>query len=83
MRRRLRGRICKPTSDPAAFSLFRPIGEQTTDFSAGGLQRVSYARPGKLFTAHATLFQRTAGTLAPVRHQQVVDAIIGMLQKYA
>ena len=66
-----------PYADPSAIELNAP------DFSTGGLQRVSYARPGKLFTAHETLFQRAAGTLTPVRHRQVVEAIIGILKNYA
>jgi mRNA interferase MazF len=73
--------LCQITSNPYADSL--AVELNTPDFSDGGLQRVSYARPGKLFTAHETLFQRTAGTLSPVCHQQVVEVIVGMLQKHA
>ena len=35
-----------PYSDPHAVEI------KDTDFASGGLQRISYARPGKLFTAN-------------------------------
>ena len=73
--------LCQITSNPYADTL--AVELHNADFAEGGLQRVSYARPGKLFTAHETLFQRTAGTLAPAFHQRVVDTIVGLLQKDA
>ena len=48
--------LCQITSNPYADSL--AVELNNADFAEGGLQRVSYARPGKLFTAHETLFQR-------------------------
>jgi len=51
-----------------------------SDFAQGGLQRISYARAGKLFTANQSLFQANAGVLTAERHAQVVDAIIALLQ---
>jgi mRNA interferase MazF len=42
--------LCQITSNPFADPL--AVELKDPDFSAGGLQRVSYARPGKLFTAH-------------------------------
>lgn len=73
--------LCQITSNPYADSLAVELNEG--DFAEGSLQRISYARPGKLFTAHETLFQRAAGTLASTAHQHVVDATIGLLQKNA
>ena len=64
-----------PYADPIAIAL------TNADFVEGSLQRVSYARPGKLFTAHETLFHRAAGTLTPVRYRDVVETIISMLRR--
>lgn len=73
--------LCQITSNPYADSLAVELND--TNFVEGSLQRVSYARPGKLFTARETLFQRAAGTLNSAVHQRVVDAIVGLLQKNA
>ena len=53
---------CQITSNPYADT--RAIELTNTDFALGGLQRVSYIRPGKLFTASASLFAVTAGTVS-------------------
>jgi len=71
--------LCQITSNPYADSL--AVELNNADFAEGSLQRVSYARPGKLFTAHETLFQRVAGILTPVPCQRVVDTIVGLLRK--
>jgi mRNA interferase MazF len=44
------------------------------------LQRISYARPGKLFTAHESLFQRIAGSLSEQPRARVVAVIVDLLQ---
>ena len=44
--------LCQVTSNPYADP--RAIRIEETDFLAGSLQRTSYARPGKLFTASAS-----------------------------
>jgi mRNA interferase MazF len=71
--------LCQITSNPYADPL--AVELLNTDFVLGGLQRVSYARPGKLFTAHESLFRRTAGTLNQIAYQRVVDTLVGMLQR--
>ena len=35
-----------------------------TDFQNGSLSRVSYARPGKLFTANSAIFRKNVGSLS-------------------
>lgn len=63
-----------PYGDPAAIAM-------TDDsFSSGGLNRDSYARPGKLFTASATIVVRQAGVLLPNVHRAVVHAAMRVLQ---
>jgi mRNA interferase MazF len=49
-------------------------------FSSGGLPQVSYARPGKLFTASDTIVVRVAGQLSGAAHRGVVDAITQLLR---
>jgi len=52
---------CQITSNPYADT--RAILLRDDDFLSGGLQWSSHARPGKLFTAHASLFATAAGTV--------------------
>jgi hypothetical protein len=42
---------------------------------------VSYARPGKLFTASQTLMVRKIGTLKADALKQIVDAVIALLRR--
>ncbi len=51
--------LCQVTSNPYA----DPTAIQITDgnFETGSLQRVSYARPAKLFTANSSLMETEAG----------------------
>ena len=50
------------------------------DFANGSLQRVSFARPGKLFTAHEGLLQRRVGILTLASHARVVECVIALLR---
>lgn len=70
--------LCQITSNPYADPSAVAITE--TDFAQGSLQRVSYARASKIFTAHESLFQRAAGQLKPECHGQVVQVIVDLLQ---
>ena len=70
--------LCQITSNPYADPGAVLLAEQ--DFAEGGLQRDSYARPNKLFTAHETLFQRAVGQLGAQRHAQVVSVIVELLR---
>ena len=70
--------LCQITSNPYADAHAVQLAEE--DFVEGGLQRISYARPGKLFTAHESLFQRSAGSLAEQPHARVVAGIVDLLQ---
>ena len=51
-----------------------------TDFVVGSLQRVSFARPGKLFTAHESLLQGRVGLLTLESPTRVVDCVIALLR---
>ena len=70
--------LCQITSNPYADPYAITLNE--IDFAQGSLQRVSYARASKIFTAHESLFHRAAGQLSPERHRQVVTAIVALLQ---
>jgi hypothetical protein len=49
------------------------------DFTSGGLQRASYARSGKLFTANTSLFVAAAGLIAQGRLDEVRNALIAII----
>jgi mRNA interferase MazF len=62
-----------PYGDPAAVPLDAP------DFASGGLLVASFARPGKLFTASATLMVRSVGRLNDPAFRRVLGAVLGIL----
>jgi mRNA interferase MazF len=64
----------KPYGDPAAVALTR------SSFETGGLNRDSFARPGKLFTASEAIVVRAAGTLKPAAHRSVAEAVIKLIR---
>jgi mRNA interferase MazF len=70
--------LCQVTSnpygDPSAVAL------TSASFAAGGLNRESFARPGKLFTASETIVVRVAGSLTPEAHRKVVDAVTNLVR---
>jgi mRNA interferase MazF len=65
----------KPYADPLAIEL------DNNSFASGSLQVVSYARPGKLFTANQTLIVRRVGTLKADTLRQIVDAVVALLRR--
>ncbi len=55
--------------------------ELTDDsFESGGLDRTSYARPGKLFTANDSLIAKEVGALAPTAIRVLVAAVVSLLE---
>ena len=63
-----------PYGDPAAVPLHAP------DFASGGLLVASFARPGKLFTAHIGLFVRSVRVVTPAAFARVHSAVTAILQ---
>ena len=53
--------LCQITSSPYGDPTAMPL--DAPDFASGGLLVASFARPGKLFTAHAGLMIRSVGVL--------------------
>lgn len=50
------------------------------DFQSGGLRQVSYARPGKLFTANHDLVVQQVGVLKDEPFGRIVEAVVALLR---
>jgi mRNA interferase MazF len=70
--------LCQVTSRPYADSA--AVMLEQSSFATGSLQTVSYARPGKLFTAHESLFSSEAGRLEPSRFDRVHESVAAILR---
>ncbi len=68
---------CQITSNPYADRFAVTIEE--ADFLDGNLARISFARPGKLFTANESLFSSAPATVHREKLAQVRDATISPL----
>ena len=67
------------TSNP--YSDLRAIKLDSVDFETGSLNKVSFLRPGKLFTANNSLFRRCVGKITDQKLDQVLGAVIALLRK--
>ena len=47
--------------------------------SNGSLKLVSYARPGKLFTANSSLIVSKVGELKQEKFQKIINAVVSLL----
>jgi mRNA interferase MazF len=70
--------LCQVTSNPYADPFALRLDE--ADFASGSLQRVSFARPGKLFTASTSIMAAEAGRLASTSFLRVLNAVIDLLR---
>ncbi len=70
--------LCQMTSNAYSDSLAIRIEEE--DFVKGSLDRTSYARPGKLFTASESLMVREVGILKSEVLRQVSATVVRLLQ---
>ncbi|MDX1636023.1 MAG: type II toxin-antitoxin system PemK/MazF family toxin [Marinobacter sp.] len=68
--------LCQVTSRPYDA---RAIELRNRDFATGSLQRVSYARPGKLFTANSSIFLREVGELDLLVVERLTQAVIDIV----
>ena len=64
---------CKAYSDALA------VGIADEDFVSGNLQRMSYARASKLFTANESLFSGIAGQLNTEKFQEIKNVVVDIL----
>ena len=69
---------CQVTSNPYADPNAVELTEE--DFAEGSLKRVSYARPGKLFTANLQLFEGVVGVLEDDLRAEIVNRIVRLLR---
>jgi mRNA interferase MazF len=71
--------LCQITSK--SYSDSRAIELNSSSFAKGSLHTVSYARPGKLFTANQSLIIRQVGTSKDEALNQVIDAVVELLRE--
>lgn len=71
--------LCQITSK--SYGDARAIPVEAADFARGSLRLASFARPGKLFTAHTSLVAGQVGELQPAKFIAVRDAVVRMIQK--
>ena len=70
--------LCQVTSNPYGDPKALPL--TNADFQSGSLRMTSYARPGKLFTANASLMASQVGTLAGQALAGILDAVVRILR---
>ena len=70
--------LCQITSNP--YSDPRAIVLTDDDFQTGALRLVSYARPGKLFTANQSLMVTSVGHLKNNSFTHIVEAVVNLIR---
>lgn len=70
--------LCQITSKSYADRLAIPLSD--FDFAEGGLNRESFVRIGKLFTANSSIVSGVAGRLNPVKMSEVLDVLVDILR---
>ena len=71
--------LCQVTSNP--YGDERAVTLTEKDFQSGSLRVTSYARPGKLFTANASLVAETIGLLKKAATKKLIEGVVEMLEK--
>ena len=71
--------LCQITSK--TYGDLNGVQLDAADFANGSLRLTSFARPGKLFTAHTTLVSETIGNLRTEKFLVIRDAVVRMIQK--
>lgn len=71
--------VCQITTRPSRPEYTIPL--LTSDFEYGGLPFDSWIRPNHLNTADPAIVQSTEGKLKPEKFQEVLDAIIRILNE--
>ena len=70
--------LSQVTSNPYSDTKAVELGD--SDFASGSLQRTSYARPGKLFSANSSIMVRVAGVLKQQKLTSIIDSVIDVLR---
>ena len=69
--------LCQITSNP--YGDAHAVRLEDASFAVGALRVVSYARPGKLFTANRSLMVTQVGILKAEPLQQIIEAVVALL----
>ena len=70
--------LCQITSN--SYGDANAIELRDESFQTGALRVISYARPGKLFTANDSLIVAQVGSLEAEAFKRVIEAVIDILQ---
>jgi mRNA interferase MazF len=70
--------LCQITSQP--YGDTGAVTIEPSDLASGSLRVTSFARPGKLFTAHEELLVAQIAVLKPPSFTRVVDAVVNLLR---
>jgi mRNA interferase MazF len=70
--------LCQVTSKP--YGDTRAIVIEARGFASGSLRLVSYARPGKIFTANQSLIVGQAGVLKAELCNTITDSVVALLR---
>ena len=70
--------LCQVTSKP--YGDARAIKLENTSFATGALRDMSYARPGKLFTASRVLMVVQVGRLNLEPFRQIINSVVTLLR---
>lgn len=70
--------LCQVTSKPYDSEAIELMEE---GFAKGSLKRISYARPGKLFTAHSSILLKEVGELNAGAVHRLVEAVVGIVRR--
>lgn len=71
--------LCQVTSK--RYGDTKAIEIKDEDLETGALRVISYARPGKLFTANDSSIVAQVGTLKAEKFKQVIEAVTDLLQE--
>lgn len=71
--------LCQITSNAGLDSKAVEIND--SDFEKGSLQRMSFARPDKIFTGHESLINRRVGILKEEKTSEIIEAVIKILRQ--
>ena len=70
--------LCQVTANP--YSDSNSIEISDNDFKDGSLQRISYARPGKLFTANSNIMKVKIGLLKKYTLMVIINRVVEILR---
>ncbi len=70
--------LCMITSQPHTDGYSIPL--TSNNFTSGSLQRDSYIRPNRLFTADSELIERSVGTISATKLNEVIRKIIQIIR---